>query len=170
MEKRCKRCGETKGIAMFKVDPRYKDGLSSYCKACHQKASVAWQKANPEKLNEGRRKRYAEKREKINSKRRSEYCGEKAREQNLPYRYGITQKEYENLLEYQGGCAICGRKQEDYSRKFSVDHNHSCCPGPKTCGKCVRGILCHPCNVALNALEQNEEWPERARQYLRSYK
>lgn len=170
MQKHCSRCGEEKSVSAFKVDPRYKDGFSSFCKSCHQAASLAWQKANKEKLNDSRRKRYARNRDQINAKRRAEYCGEKARSQTLPYRYGITSEEYDNLLHSQGGCAICGRKQEGYSRKFSVDHDHSCCPGSKTCGKCVRGIICHPCNVALNALEQNEEWPERAREYLRSHK
>jgi hypothetical protein len=30
-----------------------------------------------------------------------------------------------------------------------IDHDHDCCPGSYTCGKCVRGVLCAPCNRTL---------------------
>lgn len=57
---------------------------------------------------------------------------------------------YEELWESQKGrCAWC---HEHVSEKVSagksgVDHNHRCCPNGRTCGECVRGVVCHRCNV-----------------------
>jgi hypothetical protein len=35
-----------------------------------------------------------------------------------------------------------------------VDHDHAHCPGPKTCGTCVRGFLHRVCNAELGILER----------------
>ena len=73
----------------------------------------------------------------------------------LQYLYKITQEQYEKLLESQGGCcALCTEKQGDDKRRMAVDHNHECCSGQKSCGKCLRGILCADCNRKLGFLEQ----------------
>jgi hypothetical protein len=64
--------------------------------------------------------------------------------------YGITAEQYEALFAAQDGrCWICRRKS---NKRLSVDHDHSCCAGPTSCGQCVRGLLCAPdngCNRAL---------------------
>ena len=69
-------------------------------------------------------------------------------------RYGLTPESYAALLgAHGGGCAICGAMPN--AQRFPVDHDHDCCPDAKrSCGKCVRGILCVPCNVALGRLER----------------
>lgn len=55
----------------------------------------------------------------------------------LKYLYGITESDYEELVNKQGGvCAICREK-----KKLVVDHNHDT-------GR-VRGLLCTNCNTAL---------------------
>lgn len=41
-------------------------------------------------------------------------------------------------------CEACGA-----ANRLSVDHNHQCCPGSNSCGKCVRGLLCSSCNSTL---------------------
>jgi len=45
-------------------------------------------------------------------------------------------------------------------REFGItpnqDHDHVCCSGKKSCGKCLRGLLCHGCNTKLGALENND--------------
>ena len=60
--------------------------------------------------------------------------------------YAITDDEYQAVYEAQGGvCAICRRANDRY-KHLAVDHDHSCCPGSVSCGKCVRALLCKPCN------------------------
>ena len=63
---------------------------------------------------------------------------------NLATRYKITQAQYDKMLEKQGGvCALCGCVME----RPVVDHDHVT--------GVVRGILCHPCNVKLPAVEDS---------------
>lgn len=79
--------------------------------------------------------------------------------------YRLTRFDYEALLASQGGaCAICQGLPGD--KKLCVDHDHSCCPGPRTCGGCVRGLLCVRCNVGLGKLE-DYDWSHRATSYLK---
>ena len=64
--KRCSKCGETKPLAMFYLDPnpRNRTGRQSRCIACAKVASVAYGKAHPEwkaKQDRSYRKRYPEK-------------------------------------------------------------------------------------------------------------
>ena len=37
---------------------------------------------------------------------------------------------------------------------FVIDHDHACCNGSRSCGQCVRGILCGRCNMSLGHLER----------------
>lgn len=77
-------------------------------------------------------------------------CSAIARASRLE-RMGITAERYEELLASQGGtCAICDRKPG--KRSFDIDHDHSCCPANKSCGKCIRGLLCAPCNKGIGLL------------------
>ena len=70
--------------------------------------------------------------------------------------YQMTGREYnEQLARQGGGCAICGKTSEDHGYHLSVDHDHACCPGPKSCGKCRRGILCSACNSRVEWMIDN---------------
>jgi hypothetical protein len=40
--KRCRHCGSTKARADFKHNVRVSDGLSSWCRACHNESTKAW--------------------------------------------------------------------------------------------------------------------------------
>lgn len=80
-----------------------------------------------------------------------------ARESDLKNRYGISLSKYEQILAGQGGaCAIC-RSANPGKRQFSVDHDHSCCPGPRSCGGCVRGLLCGACNSGIGLLNDDPD-------------
>lgn len=71
---------------------------------------------------------------------------------NLWYKYRLSLEAYGALLDAQGGaCAICriDAPTDIRTSRFHVDHDHACCPGARSCGRCVRGLLCHACNTAL---------------------
>jgi hypothetical protein len=73
-----------------------------------------------------------------------------ARARMTKFRSGITLPEYELLLSAQGGvCALCGSDDPRGTGRFVIDHDHGCCPGKRSCGACIRGLLCHPCNSAI---------------------
>lgn len=95
-------------------------------------------------------------------------CNRCIRDQRMRSTFGITQDQYEELLEKQGGrCAGCGAHQGDQTgRSLSVDHDHECCPGSKSCGDCVRGLLCVRCNVALGYLRDDVETLKNLTEYL----
>ena len=89
-----------------------------------------------------------------------------SRKYRLKRAYGITPERFQELLAYQDHkCALCGATEPTGKGTWHVDHDHSCCPGSTGCGQCVRGLLCHPCNVKLGVLEQ-AEWVEKAHKYL----
>lgn len=94
---------------------------------------------------------------------------EKVRDNYLRKRYGITLDQYNRLLETQGGgCAICGITESDFGKYLSVDHDHRCCPGIFACGRCIRGLVCNPCNT--NVLSKNTiETLQVAVAYLRKH-
>jgi hypothetical protein len=89
--------------------------------------------------------------------------------------YSLTDEQYWALYDYQGGrCYICqrakGQNQEQDNgirKRLSVDHDHACCSGAVSCGKCVRGLLCKPCNRdVLGHLRDDPAAFERGREYV----
>lgn len=90
---------------------------------------------------------------------------EKTRQRNINnpgealwYRYHITLEQFETLMEYQGGvCAICRKPPSGRNKKLSIDHDHACCDGHKSCGKCIRGLLCSRCNAVLGFLDDSAD-------------
>lgn len=74
-------------------------------------------------------------------------------------RYGITVKEYAQMVFDHGGkCAICTR---EFSRTPHIDHNHST-------GQ-VRGLLCYSCNSAIGNLQEDIQILKNAIAYLESF-
>lgn len=88
------------------------------------------------------------------------------REYNLA-KHGITQEEYNNLLCSQNyKCAICEKHESIFNIKFAIDHNHLCCPGKFSCGKCIRGLLCTGCNTALGLFGDDLPLLQKALYYV----
>jgi hypothetical protein len=86
------------------------------------------------------------------SRQQQAYC--------LKRRFRMTVEQYDALLGEQGGvCAIC-KQPEKAGRRLAVDHDRDCCPDrQKTCGECVRGLLCTACNQFLGRLEKTDLGP-----------
>ncbi len=69
-----------------------------------------------------------------------------------------------NPVKFGYNCAICKRKPSN--KPLSIDHNHACCPGGKTCGKCIRGLLCRRCNTVLGLVNDDASILLSALKYL----
>jgi hypothetical protein len=93
----------------------------------------------------------------------AEVVRDKMREQ----RFGLSREQFDEILESQGGtCAIC-KSLSPGSSFWHVDHDHDCCPSSdKTCGQCVRGILCSLCNTGLGHLRDDTDILRTAIAYL----
>ena len=82
-------------------------------------------------------------------------------------KYGVTPDRFDQILAEQGGgCAICSSPQSELKHALVVDHDHSCCPGKRSCGRCVRGILCRACNVGIGNLRDDPRLVRSALNYL----
>ncbi len=79
------------------------------------------------------------------------------RNSSLRWLYGISEDDYKNLFEaIEGKCEICHKPSH---KLLHVDHDHNT-------GK-VRGLLCHQCNIGLGCFQDNGEYLENARVYLK---
>lgn len=58
------------------------------------------------------------------------------------------------LWDWQDGLCLCGDPID--VDKAHVDHDHACCHGNHSCGRCVRGVLHRGCNTALGQHEALE--------------
>jgi hypothetical protein len=78
-------------------------------------------------------------------------------------------QDYEDMLRIQNGvCAICGGVNSN-GENLSIDHDHNCCPTVKSCGSCIRGLLCGDCNRGIGLLKDSIENIRRAESYLAWY-
>lgn len=85
-------------------------------------------------------------------------------------RYGITLEQYNEMLKDQGGvCALCGGVNRG-GRALSVDHDHGCCRGPRSCGQCVRALLCGNCNLGLGHFHDDVELMKQAIEYVEAHR
>lgn len=86
--------------------------------------------------------------------------------------YGISIEQYDALLAKQGyACALCGREHaEERRRRLAVDHDHRCCPGERSCGKCVRALLCIFCNTGIGFLQESPDLIVKAATYVRQFR
>lgn len=139
--KMCGTCKELKALSEF--HPSYgKDRrpgtVNNRCKVCANAASKLNYAKNKDKYKVTRDKRRADNpNQSIDDKRKT-----------LASLYNITLEEFNEMAK--NGCHACGS-----FNRLSVDHDHTCCAGNKSCGRCIRGILCHNCNVAEGFLESS---------------
>lgn len=138
MLKICSKCKNEKELNDFPVAKRYKDGHRPECKACNALYYREYYSKNPERYKE------------------------KARNYPQHRRHNLTDEQYEALFQkYDGRCHLCLNAIATH-----IDHDHKCCSGNRSCGRCVRGILCSSCNTALGLLKDNSETINRINGYL----
>lgn len=96
-----------------------------------------------------------------------------ARRKYLRDNYNITPADFERMLaDQEGRCLICLVTLTDERTigasptKACVDHDHSCCAGSKSCGRCIRGLLCNLCNVGIGSMRDRPDLLIRAARYL----
>lgn len=128
--------------------------------------SNAWKLTNRKKTIETERRWIAKNPEKMLSKqikRKRRYATDLAmrdsqRNRALFAKFGITAKQYDEMLLSQGGkCKICNGLNANGIR-LSVDHDH-------TTGR-VRGLLCNNCNLGIGYFMDNVGFLGGAIDYL----
>lgn len=151
--KLCSRCNVKQPLNNFAKNKARKDGVSTYCLPCQL---------------EYQRMRYAEpasyKRRQMNRDVYKERRKGSSRKWYLKSSYGLTEEAYlEMVNKYDGACWICKIKPKYH---LHVDHDHGCCSGDRSCGNCVRGLLCYSCNIILGHAKDNKEILKNAVKYL----
>ena len=154
-------CKINKPYDMFYLSKRSGDGFHSYCKYCHKKRVSEQYKARFKRVDtENTKLRIC----KICKKKKTldnfyiysvndKFC--KSCIPNLSYlktisMKGISIEKYFEMEKLQNNCCyICKKPQKGFKTRLSIDHDHNCCPGQMSCGKCFRGLLCHSCNLTL---------------------
>lgn len=87
-------------------------------------------------------------------------------------RHGMTHVRMMDMIRAQDGlCPICLVKLTPGTWRSAnttptVDHDHGCCPGQGSCGRCVRGVLCSLCNRMLGHAKDDPERLRMALKYL----
>jgi len=162
--KTCNKCGATKPLDDFYKMSGMRDGHRNDCKACSLAAASARHRANPGPARERAIRWQRENRDRYRARlkrwREDDPAKKKRidRESHLKRKYGITQADYDRMLEAQGfGCGICGDIRPG-GKTFHVDHDHAT--------GAVRGLLCVKCNQGLGLLRENPALLAMAIEYL----
>ena len=98
-------------------------------------------------------------------------------------KYGKPAEWYrDQLIAQRGVCALCFHLNHvrETIQRLTIDHDHECCNlKTKSCGECVRGLLCWQCNIRIAEIEAILKqgtvvplagtWLYRAVKYLEAY-
>lgn len=172
MTKRCKKCGLEKDPEKdFYLYPRSAKPRAQ-CKNCITRANVACQAVNQKatkRTNAWRLKNPG--RANAISRAWQLRHPEQFRAQIYKGRYKI---DFDAMWVAQDGkCAACGepmlRTGKDPT-SVCADHDRSCCPGSKSCGKCVRGLIHRNCNLVLGYAKDNAALLRKAAAYVEKYR
>lgn len=174
-QKLCTNCKNFKNFSEFHKRAKAPDGIVSYCKACVKEIDT---KRNESKLKKPRKtvnnlihcrhcEEYLDKSEFWgNDLTYCRPCKTKVGINSNLKKKGLDMESYSDMEKSQNGvCAIC-KNPESKKRRLSVDHDHECCPGSGSCGKCIRGLLCSNCNTAIGLMKDSVETLKAAIAYL----
>lgn len=145
--RRCGQCGKEKLLSDFYVRKASKDGLQYTCKSCSNA-----------RVNRIR----AKNRDYMKTYIKSEAGKTSQRKHKLKKNYGISESQYNEMLELQNySCACCKASEPGGRGRWHVDHCHV--------SGLVRGLLCHSCNIGIGHLGDSVDGVEKALIYLKSH-
>lgn len=151
--KRCPGCAETKPVRFFHKDTKRKDGLQTYCKACHSVRMQEWWKIHGKESYEKHKQNQLDWR-----KKNPERYAARQRRYHLKRKYGFDQAEFQQrLVEQHGKCACCGKS----GIELVVDHCHA--------RGIVRELICQTCNKGLGYFGDDVALMEKAIAYLKKH-
>jgi hypothetical protein len=81
-------------------------------------------------------------------------------------KYRMRPEEFQRRLKEQNHCCAACLRPFLESDIPCVDHDHACCPGKRTCGRCVRGLLHRTCNQVLGFFDDDIEKLNHFERYL----
>ena len=141
--KYCPKCDRFYTRDNFYKNKSAADGLAGYCKECDK--------------NTNKERKLA----------KADYYSDMNKIYKRLRIYNITKEQFETIMEDQRWvCLIC---KNDLKENFNIDHDHACCEGRYSCGKCIRGILCGNCNRGLGHFKDSKEYLKSAIDYLSKY-
>jgi hypothetical protein len=174
--RRCTKCLQYKELYDFHKFAKSTDGLKSMCKTCvksYDKEENLTKLALPPKVV-GEMihcrwcKEYLFESSFGKGKTYCKSCSSKIGHTNNIKRFGLTPEQYIDISNAQDNvCKICG-SEDGSGKRLSVDHDHSCCFGPSSCGKCIRGLLCSRCNKTLGMVNDDASMLNKMVAYLSS--
>jgi len=146
------------------VSPRYT--ANQHCIECHRERNGKWMNdrraANRDHFLGIERAYKARIKEKLGE----HIIHKRSKSYNLFHKYGIHLDDYERMLSEQNGvCAICSSPPVSSKRNkgyLDVDHDHV--------SGVIRGLICHPCNQGMIAVDRIPDWLEKAANYAAKYR
>jgi hypothetical protein len=154
----CTGCRAAKPLDEFYRRAKSADGRDTRCKTCMDARWSSYYAENSAQMIARKIERHKER-----------YAEDSAyhRRNHLRAKFRMTLEEYEAKLASQGGCcAICAATTPGGkwgpSGRLHVDHDHDCCPGTKTCGACIRDLLCNGCNNGTGIVDKPDLLRKRA--------
>lgn len=148
--KTCCHCKVEFPLEEFPLDRRgYR---KSRCSACRNLQRREARQRNPERHKEVGRAYYARNKD-------------KARDYNLRKLYGITAKQYDEMLAEQGGlCYLCEQPPtgKHNGAVLHTDHDHET--------GVVRRLICYGCNTGLGKFHDDPALLRRAAAYIEEFR
>lgn len=142
-KRKCARCLVLKPVSDFAKGSNGRQ-YNSWCKDCQNSYTAEHRRNNPDYY----------------------------RSVQLRNKFKMTIEDYERMERAQKKrCAICGKKEAARDawggiKRLAVDHDRSCCPTDKTCGNCIRGLICQKCNILVGLADENPDLLVAAAAYL----
>lgn len=173
--KTCTKCNTNKPYSEFHKFYKSPDGYKPHCKSCvreydmkeHDPKRVFDRKMQGTQMQCRWCKQYLEQNSFGKNKTYCKECSNKIGHTNNLKRFGLTPDQYIDMSNNQNNvCKVCGN-EEKQNKRLAVDHDHNCCDGAFSCGKCIRGLLCSRCNKALGMINDDIDLLENFINYLK---